>query len=135
MMVWLSKQPAWRTARELEISTRQFGLRGNATTVPGEQADANAFLDPQSRCLRYIPSASTSFALSYPVNGPWYSRRRVSVTRLQRSMGGYYGGLVESLELRIFARSHAVLDRLLLEAKRAFLAEQNDHVSIFAAQK
>ncbi|KAL1672427.1 P-loop containing nucleoside triphosphate hydrolase protein [Schizophyllum commune] len=134
MMVWLSKQPAWRTARELEISTRQFGLRGNATTVPGEQADANAFLDPQSRCLQYIPSASTSFVLSYPANGPWYSRRRISVTRLQRSMGGYYGGTVESLELRIFARSHAVLDRLLLEAKRAFLAEQNDHVSIFAAQ-
>ncbi|KAI4519963.1 P-loop containing nucleoside triphosphate hydrolase protein [Schizophyllum commune] len=134
MMVWLSKQPAWRTSRELEISTRQFGLRGNATTVPGEHADANAFLDPQSRCLQYIPSASTSFVLSYPANGPWYSRRRISVTRLQRSMGGYYGGTVESLELRIFARSHAVLDRLLLEAKRAFLAEQNDHVSIFAAQ-
>ncbi|KAL1748771.1 P-loop containing nucleoside triphosphate hydrolase protein [Schizophyllum fasciatum] len=134
LMVWLSKQPSWRTARDLEISTRQFGLKGSATAVPGEHADASAFVDPQSRSLRYMPSASTTFVLSYPKNSSWYNRRRISVTRVQRPMGGYFGGLVESLELRIFARSHAVLDRLLLEAKRAHQAEQKNFVSIFAAQ-
>ncbi|KAL1748780.1 P-loop containing nucleoside triphosphate hydrolase protein [Schizophyllum fasciatum] len=132
MMIWLSKQKSWREARELQISTRSFGLRGEVVTVPGEAVDASALIN-HSRPLTYLPSASSSHAIWYPPDAPWYQRRRISVTRVQRTKGGYYGGTEESLELRILARSHAVLNRLLLDAKRTHVAEQENKISIYVA--
>ncbi|KAL1718952.1 P-loop containing nucleoside triphosphate hydrolase protein [Schizophyllum commune] len=132
MMNWLSKQPSWREAREVQISTRSFGLRGEVVTVPGEAIDASALVN-HSRPLTYLPSSTSSHALWYPPDAPWYQRRRVSVTRVQRNKGGYFGGTEESLELRILARSHTVLNRLLLDAKRTHVADQENKISIYVA--
>ncbi|TRM69879.1 P-loop containing nucleoside triphosphate hydrolase protein [Schizophyllum amplum] len=132
MMVWLSKQPSWREAREVQVSTRSFGLKGEVVTVPGEAVDASALVN-HSRPLSYLPSASTTHVLWYPADAPWHARRRISVTRVQRNKGGYYGGTEESLELRILTRSHTALNRLLLDAKRTHLAEQENKISIYVA--
>ncbi|KAL1696380.1 P-loop containing nucleoside triphosphate hydrolase protein [Schizophyllum commune] len=132
MMNWLSKQPSWREAREVQISTRSFGLRGEVVTVPGEAIDASALVN-HSRPLTYLPSSTSSHVLWYPPDAPWYQRRRVSVTRVQRNKGGYFGGTEESLELRIFARSHTILNRLLLDAKRTHVADQENKISIYVA--
>ena len=133
-MNWLSKQPSWREAREVQISTRSFGLRGEVVTVPGEAIDASALVN-HSRPLTYLPSSTSSHVLWYPPDAPWYQRRRVSVTRVQRNKGGYFGGTEESLELRILARSHTVLNRLLLDAKRTHVADQENKISIYVANK
>ncbi|KAG5647856.1 hypothetical protein DXG03_007780 [Asterophora parasitica] len=44
VMVWLSKKPAWAEARELQVSTRSFGLNSSAVLVPGEEEDASAMV-------------------------------------------------------------------------------------------
>ncbi|KAL1735453.1 P-loop containing nucleoside triphosphate hydrolase protein [Schizophyllum commune] len=132
MMNWLSKQPSWREAREVQISTRSFGLRGEVVTVPGEAIDASALVN-HSRPLTYLPSSTSSHVLWYPPDAPWYQRRRVSITRVQRNKGGYFGGTEESLELRILARSHTALNRLLLDAKRTHVADQENKISIYVA--
>ncbi|TRM69873.1 P-loop containing nucleoside triphosphate hydrolase protein [Schizophyllum amplum] len=132
MMFWLSRQPSWTAARELEISTHSFGVRGDFTTVPGEEADASALLN-ENRPLIFMPTAGRTHALWFPADAPWYAQCRVAVTRMQRDTKSYHG-LAESLEVRIFTRSHAMLNRLLLEAKRAHAAEQQNKISIYAAQ-
>ncbi|TRM69869.1 P-loop containing nucleoside triphosphate hydrolase protein [Schizophyllum amplum] len=132
MMIWLSKQPSWNSAREVQISTKSFGLRGEVATVPGEEAGAAALLG-DSRTLSYLPAPSTAHIFWYPPDAPWHMRRRITVSRMQRNAGGYYGGMEESLELRILTRSHTTLNRLLLDAKRTHLAEKENKISIYVA--
>lgn len=91
MMVWLSKQPSWALAREVEISTRSFGLNTSAIMVPGEEDDNNLSL-LASRKLAYLPSASLTYSM-------WYHRRYMSITRVQ-SQTGYYGQKEETLQIR-----------------------------------
>ncbi|KAG5638147.1 hypothetical protein H0H81_001666 [Sphagnurus paluster] len=59
MMVWLSKQTSWVEARELQISTKSFGLNTSAVLVPGEEEDASSLVQG-SRRLAYMPSISTT---------------------------------------------------------------------------
>lgn len=95
MMVWLSKQPSWALAREVEISTRTFGLNTSAIMVPGEEEDNNLSM-LASRKLAYLPSATTGMAYSM-----WYHHRYMSITRVQAQTG--YDAV--SLDRRILIRA------------------------------
>ncbi|KAG6918968.1 hypothetical protein DXG01_010207 [Tephrocybe rancida] len=122
MMVWLSKQPSWSHARELQISTRTFGLNSSAVLVPGEEEDASSLVKG-SRKLAYIPTVSTLHSF-------FYKRRWVTVNRTQENMG-YYGRPEERLTIRIMTRHHHFLNELLLEAKKGYLVAQENHISIY----
>ncbi|KAJ7091466.1 P-loop containing nucleoside triphosphate hydrolase protein, partial [Mycena belliarum] len=124
MMVWLSKQPSWAQAREVEISTRSFGLNTSAIMVPGEEDDNELSL-LASRKLAYLPSASLTYSM-------WYHRRYMSITRVQ-AQTGYYGQKEETLQISILTRSHRVLNELLLEAKRDYKAAEEHAVSIYVS--
>ncbi|KAG5350229.1 hypothetical protein C0989_012019 [Termitomyces sp. Mn162] len=80
-MVWLSKQPSWSEARELQISTRTFGLNSSAVVVPGEEENASALVQG-NRKLSYLPTISTSHSF-------FYKRRWVTVTRSLENTGYY----------------------------------------------
>ncbi|KAJ7117851.1 P-loop containing nucleoside triphosphate hydrolase protein [Mycena epipterygia] len=124
MMVWLSKQPSWAQAREVEISTRSFGLNTSAVMIPGEEDENNLSL-LASRKLAYLPSASLSYSM-------WYHRRYMTVTRVQ-AQTGYYGQKEETLQISIFTRSHRVLNELLLEAKKDYMAAEEHAISIYVS--
>ncbi|KAF8216635.1 P-loop containing nucleoside triphosphate hydrolase protein [Mycena galopus ATCC 62051] len=121
MMVWLSKQPSWAEARQVEVSTRSFGLNSSAIMVPGEEDDNNLSM-LTSRKLAYLPSASTTYSL-------WYHNRYMSITRLQ-AQTGFYGQKEETLQISILTRSHRVLNELLLEAKKDYMAAEEHSISI-----
>ncbi|KAJ7043743.1 P-loop containing nucleoside triphosphate hydrolase protein [Mycena alexandri] len=124
MMVWLSKQPSWASAREVEISTRSFGLNTSAIMVPGEEDDNNLSL-LASRKLAYLPSASLTYSM-------WYHRRYLSISRVQ-TQTGYYGQKEETLQISIFTRHHRVLNELLLEAKKDYMAAEEHSISIYVS--
>ncbi|KAJ6498338.1 mitochondrial chaperone bcs1 [Mycena vulgaris] len=124
MMVWLSKQSSWAHAREVEISTRSFGLNTSAIMVPGEEDDHNLSL-LASRKLAYLPSASSSYSM-------WYHRRYMSITRVQ-AQTGYYGQKEETLQICILTRHHRVLNELLLEAKKDYMAAEEHSISIYVS--
>ncbi|KAJ7180769.1 P-loop containing nucleoside triphosphate hydrolase protein [Mycena filopes] len=124
MMVWLSKQPSWASAREVEISTRSFGLNTSAIMVPGEEDDNNLSL-LASRKLAYLPSASLSYSM-------WYHRRYMTISRVQ-TQTGYYGQKEETLHISIFTRHHRVLNELLLEAKKDYMAAEEHSISIYVS--
>ncbi|KAJ7066503.1 P-loop containing nucleoside triphosphate hydrolase protein [Mycena amicta] len=122
MMVWLSKQSAWELAREVEVSTRSFGLSSSAVIVPGEEDDLSLL---SSRKLAYLPSATLTYSL-------WYHRRYMTVTRVQ-TQTGYYGQKEETLQISILTRSHRVLNELLLEAKREYMSASEHSISIYVS--
>ncbi|KAJ7103905.1 BCS1 N terminal-domain-containing protein [Mycena epipterygia] len=123
MMVWLSKQPAWSQAREVEISTSSFGLATAATQIPGE--DETDLSRLSTRKLAYLPAPSLTYSM-------WYHRRYVSVTRIQ-TQTGRRGQKEESLCISILARHHRVLNELLLEAKKIYMTEVENCVSIYVS--
>ncbi|KAF8075116.1 P-loop containing nucleoside triphosphate hydrolase protein, partial [Lyophyllum atratum] len=124
MMVWLSKKPSWAEARELQISTKSFGLNSSAVLIPGEDEDASSLMKG-SRKLAYLPRMSTTHSI-------WYKRRWISVTRSQEATG-YYNRPEEKLTIRIMTRHHHFLNDLLLEAKKEYLTAQEHTISIYVS--
>ncbi|KAJ7698037.1 P-loop containing nucleoside triphosphate hydrolase protein [Mycena rosella] len=128
MMLWLAKQPAWTRARDLDISTRSFGLQDkdgqfdNATMLPGEETDNNLSL-LSSRSIAYLPAASLTCSM-------WYRRRYMEVTRIKTNTGRR-GQMEEKLEISILTRHHRVLNELLREAKKAYMAAAESLISIY----
>jgi chaperone BCS1 len=110
--------------------------------VPGEEDDANSLLNG-SRKLAYLPSLSTTQSI-------WYKRRWMSITRGQAE-SGYYGRKEDTLEIRygpngifvehsltyiypsIMTRHHRILNELLLEAKKVYMAAQSSKISIYVS--
>jgi chaperone BCS1 len=77
LMVWLSKQPGWSSARDLQISTRSFGLSlGQATLIPGEETDHGKGRNGESRTLAYLPSYGTKVChlRAHQIHSPLSSR-------------------------------------------------------------
>ncbi|KAG6868731.1 hypothetical protein C0993_011310 [Termitomyces sp. T159_Od127] len=124
MMVWLSKQPSWSEARELQISTRTFGLTSSAVIIPGEEEDASAIVQG-NRKLSYIPTISSTHSF-------FYKKRWVTVTRSVENTG-YYSRPEERLTIRIMTRHHFFLNTLLLEAKKEYFAAQENSISIYVS--
>ncbi|KAF5373306.1 hypothetical protein D9615_007405 [Tricholomella constricta] len=124
IMVWLTKQPSWSQARELQISTKSFGLDNPAILVPGEEDDASSLVKG-SRKLAYMPSVSTTHSI-------WYKRRWITINR-SKEPSGYYGQHEELLTIRIMTRHQSFLNDLLLEAKQEYMTAQGHKISIYVS--
>ncbi|KAF8871281.1 P-loop containing nucleoside triphosphate hydrolase protein [Gymnopilus junonius] len=123
MMLWLSKQPSWKNARDVEISTRSFGLNSNAVLIEGEEDDLTALLN-RDRQLAYLPSEAS-------VHHLWYKRHWVRVTRIIRQ--GYNNRREEVLEVCILSTNHRILNQLLLDAKKVYQTAQQNTISIYTS--
>ncbi|PPQ74339.1 hypothetical protein CVT24_000693 [Panaeolus cyanescens] len=123
MMVWLSTRPEWKKARDVQISTRTFNLNREAVMIEGEDDDPSALMN-ESRQLALLPSTSS-------VNSVWYKGRWMRVSRTTRE--GYYGHREETLELCILSWDTSILNQLLIDAKKAYLAAQQNNISIFVS--
>lgn len=64
--------------RQLEVTTRSFGLSNNGVFVPGD-AEADDLLDGGRR-LAYLPSSNHRYQL-------WYKRHWMSVERQSEGIG------------------------------------------------
>ncbi|KXN84242.1 putative mitochondrial chaperone BCS1-B [Leucoagaricus sp. SymC.cos] len=126
IMVWLSKQPSWTNARDVQISTRSFGLRSNAVLIPGEEDDDSSATVSGERPLAYIPSYSSRHTF-------WYNRRWCRVSRLQKDGAQWYKTKEEYLELCILSWDQRILNELLLEAKKAYKAAQENSISVYVS--
>lgn len=98
-MVWLSKQPSWAKARNVEITTHSYGVNASAIeligpNMPGLDDDNNV-----SRKLTYLPSLSTTYTL-------WYKRRYMTITRTEKEQTAWGRGS-KTLHIR-----YAYLSRL-----------------------
>ncbi|KAG2011868.1 mitochondrial chaperone bcs1 [Coprinopsis cinerea AmutBmut pab1-1] len=125
MMVWLSKRPEWRQARNIEISSKTFGLNTSATQIEGEELDPMDAL-ASTRALNYVPSVHTAFTF-------WYKRRWVRITRGVRESNNYWNARAEQLWVCIFSMDHRILNQMLLEAKKAHKEAQENNISIYAS--
>ncbi|KAG8696761.1 hypothetical protein FRC09_008276 [Ceratobasidium sp. 395] len=122
MMIWLSHQPAWRKAREVQISSKDFGLNRNATiVVPGETDAAG-----ETRSVAYLPTYNSTHSMIY--NKHW-----MRVTRTRQDLGE--GCTRESLQISLLARNRDVVNQLLREAKEAYTREDQNRVAIYTCDQ
>ncbi|PCH36314.1 nucleoside triphosphate hydrolase protein [Wolfiporia cocos MD-104 SS10] len=119
MMFWLSRQPAWKQTRSLEISTRDYGLTSPAVCIDGEDEERST-----SREMTYLPSLSTSYSM-------WYKGHYVIITRTSVNNGIYR--TKENLHLSILARDNSVLTEMLMEAKNLYKAAEEMTVAVYAS--
>ncbi|KZT21613.1 hypothetical protein NEOLEDRAFT_1073191, partial [Neolentinus lepideus HHB14362 ss-1] len=120
MMVWLAQHPAWRRARDVEVSTR---------TVPDSSSARYCFddddADASSRKFSYLPSPKNQHWM-------WYKGRYVSVCRSKESTG-YFGRQEETLVIRILTWDHALLNEVLREARATYKSAQSGQIGIYAS--
>ncbi|CAE6368404.1 unnamed protein product [Rhizoctonia solani] len=122
MMIWLSRQPAWRKAREVQISSKDYGLNRNATVVvPGETGTTG-----ETRSVAYLPTYGSTHTM-------FFRRRWMRVTRTRQDLGE--GCTRETLEVSILARDREVINQLLREAKEAYTSEDQNRVSIYTCDQ
>ncbi|KAJ7705391.1 P-loop containing nucleoside triphosphate hydrolase protein [Mycena rosella] len=119
MLVWLSKQPSWNKARDVQISTNT--LANNAAIVFEEDGP----LAKSSRKLAYLPALSSTYSL-------WYKRRRVTITRVQNQTG-WYGSKEQTLYVSIMTRDHRILSALLQDARREYIAAQEHKMCVYVS--
>ncbi|KAG8930075.1 hypothetical protein FRC02_004646 [Tulasnella sp. 418] len=130
MMIWLSRQPRWRKARELQVSTRNWGASSryigdeNGVVILKEDDCTENGAVGDSRRLNFLPA----FGITHTV---FYGGTFMRVTRDRKYIGE--GSTVESLTVNIFGRKHSRLHNLLVEAQRLHKAEEANRVSIYIA--
>ncbi|TFK39775.1 P-loop containing nucleoside triphosphate hydrolase protein [Crucibulum laeve] len=125
MMIWLSKQPAWTEARDVEISTHSFGLSDYEDREGLEGEDEPMSLASGGRKVAFLPSISSTYTI-------WYKNRWMRVTRTEKQTG-YYGKAEETLEICILAWDRRVLNQLLLEAKKEYMSAKEQSISIYVS--
>lgn len=125
MMVWLSQQPAWRAARDVQITSKSFGLNISATQIEGEEEDPMDALS-STRTLSYLPSVDTTFTF-------WYHRRWVRINRSVRETQNYYNSRTEMISICIMSWDHSILNKMMLEAKKAYKDAQENYISIMTS--
>ncbi|CAE6427779.1 unnamed protein product [Rhizoctonia solani] len=122
MMIWLSLQPAWRKAREVQISSKDYGLNRNATiVVPGETGTTG-----ETRSVAYLPTYGSTHTM-------FFRRHWMRVTRTRQDLGE--GCTRETLEVSILARNREIVNELLREAKEAYTSEDQNRVSIYTCDQ
>ncbi|THH15227.1 hypothetical protein EW146_g5210 [Bondarzewia mesenterica] len=125
MMFWLSSLPAWRKVREFTVSTSSLGLSNGdeATILEVEENDEDGLpAVRKTRSIKCLPSCSASYSI-------WHNRHWIRITR-QKEESRWYSDK-SMLQITIFSRDRAVLDGLILEAKKAYLAARDDKIDIF----
>ncbi|KAG7440444.1 P-loop containing nucleoside triphosphate hydrolase protein [Guyanagaster necrorhizus] len=124
MMVWLSRQPSWAKARDIQVSTNTYGANSNTVMLEGEE-DSSEY--KTSRKLAYLPSVSMTYSL-------WYKRRYMTITRtLQDTTGSYYATKHNVLQISLLTRSHSLLIGLLQEARSDFMAAQEHKICVWVS--
>ncbi|PVG03393.1 P-loop containing nucleoside triphosphate hydrolase protein [Serendipita vermifera] len=124
MMVWIARQPTWSSARDVQVSTKGWGIditdySSRGIYLPGQTNDSS-----EKRPLHFLPS----FDLTQTF---WYQGHRMRFTRSRRALRD--GDDVEILTIRILTRSQRVLNKLLIEAKTLYEKEEQHRVSIYTA--
>ncbi|CAE6470666.1 hypothetical protein ACGC1H_003955 [Rhizoctonia solani] len=122
MMIWLSLQPAWRKAREVQISSKDYGLNRNATiVVPGETGTTG-----ETRSVAYLPTYGSTHTM-------FFRHHWMRVTRTRQDLGE--GCTRETLQVSILARNREIVNQLLREAKEAYTSEDQNRVSIYTCDQ
>ncbi|KAF9240606.1 P-loop containing nucleoside triphosphate hydrolase protein [Melanogaster broomeanus] len=111
IMLWLSKHPSWKNARNVEISTGNFGMHS-----PCHDDSDN------SQTLTYLPAESETYTL-------WHNYRWMRVTRLSVSSRGGWS-TKSTLTLNILSRDHHVLEEIVQEAKKQYLEAQKESITV-----
>ncbi|PBK71451.1 P-loop containing nucleoside triphosphate hydrolase protein [Armillaria solidipes] len=125
MMVWLSKQPSWAKARDIQVSTNTYGANSNTVTLEGDEDSDDDY--KTSRKLAYLPSVSMTYSL-------WYKRRYMTITRtLQDTTGSYYSTKHNILQISLLTRSHSLLIGLLQEARNEYMAAQEHKMCVWVS--
>ncbi|PBK88980.1 P-loop containing nucleoside triphosphate hydrolase protein [Armillaria gallica] len=125
MMVWLSKQPSWAKARDIQVSTNTYGANSNTVTLEGDEDSEDYY--KTSRKLAYLPSVSMTYSL-------WYKRRYMTITRtLQDTTGSYYATKHNILQISLLTRSHSLLIGLLQEARNEYMAAQEHKMCVWVS--
>ncbi|KII85922.1 hypothetical protein PLICRDRAFT_44349 [Plicaturopsis crispa FD-325 SS-3] len=129
MMHWLSKQPSWKKAREVQVSTATFGVSSTGS-IDIDDDDDDDYADPNSmtgngRRLSYLPTVSSTYTLLY--KGRWMRVQRARVNN------GWYTSTEETLEISIMTRDRQFLDDLLLKAKKEYEEVTKNTISVFSA--
>lgn len=122
LMIWLSLQPAWRKAREVQISSKDYGLNRNATVVVPGETDAAG----ETRSVAYLPTYNSTHSMIY-------NRHWMRVTRTRQDLGE--GCTRESLQISLLARNRDVINQLLREAKEAYTREDQNRVAIYTCDQ
>ncbi|KAF8448907.1 P-loop containing nucleoside triphosphate hydrolase protein [Boletus edulis BED1] len=119
IMHWLSEQPSWKGARNVQISTSNFDL------LHGVEIDSGEDSSTHSRKVTYLPAVSESYTL-------WYKYRWMGVTRaVQSSQGGW--STRETLTLSVMARDHGILAKILQDAKNGYIKAREDKITIYVS--
>jgi chaperone BCS1 len=124
LMHWLAKQPAWSRSREFEITSRRSNRRGislSATNdIDDDEEDTGLNHGKGKRVVAFQPTIDTTHTIFY--HGHWL--------RVTRSTGTWGD---EALKISVVARNNDIFKRLVLEAKRDYEKEAENHVHIFMA--
>ncbi|KAG2125305.1 hypothetical protein DEU56DRAFT_974111 [Suillus clintonianus] len=121
MMVWLSKQPAWKNVRNVNISASSFGEGYLGNLSPSED-ELNPSGMPK---VSYLPAASGSYTL-------WYKYRWMQVTRISETVPGW-GGRKDTLNISILTRNHDILNAILQDAKNAYQDAQSSSITVYVS--
>ncbi|KAG8706841.1 hypothetical protein FRC08_000833 [Ceratobasidium sp. 394] len=120
MMIWLSLQPAWRKAREVQISSKDYGLNRNATVVVPGETDATG----ETRSVAYLPTYNSTHGMIF--NNHW-----MRVTRTRQDLGE--GCTRESLQIRhVQCGSPGFAPNLLVLLKQPARSKQGRYQSTLA---
>ncbi|KZT66896.1 P-loop containing nucleoside triphosphate hydrolase protein [Daedalea quercina L-15889] len=123
LLYWLSRRPVWRKARDLEVTTRHYGLEASQSAHP--------WLPPREdtrdtgREMSYLPRADKTYHM-------WYKRHLMLVSRRMKSPVSSFNRS-EYLHIRIIAFSHRVLGDLLEEARAEYKTAKENVISVWAS--
>ncbi|TDL17438.1 P-loop containing nucleoside triphosphate hydrolase protein [Rickenella mellea] len=122
MMVWLSKQPSWSTARSIQVSTHRYGQSGTANLLPGEEGQPG----DSKKTVAYLPAHNRTQYI-------WFKRTWLQISRTETQTDMYNRYPEQRLQISMFTRGHKTLNDLLLEAKRAYKTEAEDRINLYVA--
>ncbi|KAI0940966.1 hypothetical protein AcV7_003195 [Taiwanofungus camphoratus] len=121
ILFWLSKNPSWSKARRVEISTRNFGLITAAVSVFGRNMGDQA----ESHEMKYLPSLEETYSI-------WYQCHYLKVSRSQvHTQDSFRSRPRERLQVSILTRHHAVLSKILLEARDLYKAAEKHTICVY----
>ncbi|KAA1470208.1 P-loop containing nucleoside triphosphate hydrolase protein [Dentipellis sp. KUC8613] len=121
IMFWLASLPQWRKVRHFTVSTR-FDDSDDENVIEDEEELENDLPGRNSRKVAYLPSYSLSYRF-------WHKYRLITVSRTKEESRWYSDK--STLRITILSRDRAILDSMILEAKRAYMATQTDTIGIY----
>ncbi|KAG8901796.1 hypothetical protein FRB99_005096 [Tulasnella sp. 403] len=122
LMVWLSKNNAWKSARALQASTRESDCHLTSDENVIALPDGSGQVSETDKKLIFLPgfgSTHTFFYKGFPVQ-----------IHRERTTDGW-GHTKESMTLSMFGRERKVLDKLLLDAQALHKSRQEKSIVIY----